>query len=478
MRRPRNTEQFREFRVVEQLARSERAIAQGHPQGDLGVALLFPGEYPVAIASLAFHRLFELCNAVEGVRCERFFYHPSFSRYFSLDSFRPLDEFEIWAFSLSFELDAYNILALLDAKGIPRLANQRTFRHPLLLLGGAVTYFNALPLEPYMDVVYHGDAEVHLASMLRIALEEFRTSGSRERLLERWASIPALSIPPLSHRFQQLAVDLQMLQNPSYSHFVSPRGEFGNKGLLEIGRGCLHRCAFCVAGHTRNPARFPKVEKLWERIALFREKGVRGVGLIAATPTDHPEMESLLGKMQEQDIPFSLSSLRLDRLTPTLLAGLRRSGQNSITIAPEGGSQKMRDVFHKGIETSDIHRALQAIADHGFQAVKMYFIYGLDEENEEDLAGFAQIGQQAQELGIQKVSMSFNPLIPKPQTPFSLRKMQDAKLLAEKKRWIEQSLRGIARTKFESLRSAQLQYALANGDENVLQDHPPHFSQR
>jgi len=432
----------------------------------LKIALIFPSSYETAIANLGFHKVFELLNGIEGVQCERFFYDKRFSKYYSLDTQRPLDEFHIWAFSVSFELDFQNIIQLMQKKGIPLFNHLRNDHHPFILIGGAVTYFNPNALWQYADLIFHGDADETLNTFIEKMLEGFRQKKNREGILEQIKSFDNLSIPLLNHTAKSISKSMEMTKKPAVSLITTKRSVFPNKVLLEVGRGCLRSCAFCVAGHTRSPARFVQVDVIEGIFDEMKEKRFNDCGLISATFTDHPFKNKILDLMEERDIHFTVSSLRLDSLSEKLLEGLLRSGQKEITIAPEGGSQKIRELMNKQISEEDIERSLQLIAKKGIRKLKMYFIYGLEEENESDFEAIYKIVQRANHYGMTDIKISLNPLIPKPGTPFSSRQIQDLKTLRTKKQFIEKMLGKTVSVKFESIRNSILQYQIANASKD------------
>jgi len=467
LRRPRNNEDLREFRIVENTKRSEKPFRSLiFSEKDLKVALIFPSDYGTAISNLGFHKVFELLNTLDGIQCERFYYDSKFSKYYSLDTFRPLDEFRIWAFSVSFEMDFINVIHILNQKKIPLIATQRTDHHPLILLGGAVTYFNPNALWQYVDLIFQGDAEDHLPEMMNNLLESFRSKRNRTLILKSLKTIENLSIPPLNHQSSIIAKSFQLTDDPAVSLFLSKHSVFPNKVLLEIGRGCLRKCSFCIAGHTRSPARFVKINAIKQIFDEIKEKGYNDCGLISATFTDHPQKEQILDLLEDNGIRFSVSSLRLDSLSKKLIEGLIRSGQREITIAPEGGSQKIRDIMNKQISQADIEHSLKLISETGLKKLKMYFIYGLEEEDESDFYAIAQITEKAIQFGITDIRISLNPLIPKPGTPFSSRKIEDIKTLKDKKRFIEYQIGKTAELKFESIRNSILQFQIANATKD------------
>ena len=467
MRKPRRAEDLREYKKIEQTKRSEKSFRSLHiMEHELKVGLIFPSSYETAIANLGFHKVFELLNGIEGVQCERFFYDKQFTKYYSLDTLRPLDEFHIWAFSVSFELDFQNIIQLLQKKGIPLFNHLRNNHHPFILIGGAVTYFNPNALWQYADLIFHGDADETLITFMKKMLEGFREKKNREAILEQVKNFDNISIPLLNHPAKTISKSMGMRINPAVSLFTTNRSVFPNKVLVEIGRGCLRSCAFCVAGHTRSPARFVQLDIIERFFDEMKEKGFNDCGLISATFTDHPFKNEILDLLEERDMRFSVSSLRLDSLSEKLLEGLLRSGQKEITIAPEGGSQKIRDLMNKQISEEDIERSLKLIAQKGIRKLKMYFIYGLEEEDENDFDAIHKIVQKAIHYEISDIKISLNPLIPKPGTPFASRQIQDIKTLRIKKQFIEKKLGKTVSVKFESIRNSILQYRIANASKD------------
>ena len=467
MRKPRNKADLGEYKIVEGKKLSERQFRQINPiESDLKVALIFPSAYKTAISNLGFHRVFEILNAIDGIQAERFFFDPKFSKYYSLDGFRPLDEFQIWAFSVSFEMDFHNVIQILRKKKIPLSASTRKNHHPFIMLGGAVTYFNANALHDKCDIIFHGDGEETLEDVMELIRDELREKRDRKTILESLKGFANLSLPPLGIENSQIAKSMSMIKRPALSICTSKASVFPGKVLIEIGRGCLRNCSFCVAGHTRNPARFVDVITITEIIQEMKHKKFDECGLISATFTDHPFKDDILDLLEENDIKFSLSSLRLDSISEKLIDGLLRSGQKEMTIAPEGGSQKIRDIMNKDIGEQDIENAFKMISSKGIKKIKMYFIYGLEEEEENDLLAVKKIADEAERFGFEEIRLSFNPLIPKPSTPFENRQIQDIKTLKQKKKMLMSLIDKKISCKFESVRNSHEQYKLANASKD------------
>ncbi len=460
MRRPRGSEDYREFSKVKTLSDSEVWISSKKTWGDLKIALIFPNSYRVGSSSLSFSFVKTLLELHPAVVVNRFYYDPGFSRFYSLDSLRPLDEFEIWAFSVHFELDVLNVLDVLEKRGVPLRWRDRNDSHPLVIVGGALSYFNADSFWSVADAIYHGDLEPLWRDLIEALMERKRTS-----VLDRLSDLKSVSIPPMGKRGTPAMVR-NLDEIPPVSNYLTPMGEFKNTLLLEIGRGCIRRCAFCVAGHVQKPVRFMKIETL-EKLLKKTPESVK-LGFISATITDYPWLEKLLNLTKGRR--FSVSSMRMDGLTLDLLKALKRSGQRSFTVAPEGGSQKIRDILQKDIDEKDIENALILGREAGLESIKMYFIYGLEEETEEDLEAIVDLVKTAKRMGY-KTRSSLNPLIPKPLTPFQNRRMQPMKILRVKERLLKDSFgkHGL-KADFESIRESAAQRAIATATPETSEE--------
>ncbi len=459
MRKPRRSRDFLEYEKVLSFKEKELILEElNTTQGDVKVALIFPKNYELASSSLAFSYVQRLLSSHPRIRCERFFFDETFSKFYSLESQTPLDEFRIWAFSVSVEEDFFNVLEILKRRGVPLFQNERESYHPIVVVGGALTYTNASVFLPIADAIYHGELEEFLEDFQEALLEE-----ERNALLEKMSRIPAVSCPSFGKSFEKFGWVKDLSVHKPYSHFVSGFGVFSGKLLVEIGRGCIRRCNFCVFGRRFKPARFLRLEILKE---VYEKVAYREWGLISATITDYPWLEELIEFLEEENLRISVSSMRLDGLKPELLKVLKKSGQQSFTIAPEAGTQRIRDVLGKDITDEQIEKALKMGRESGFERVKMYFIYGIEEETEEDLAGVKEIVEIAKRMGYVEVHLSLNPLIPKPGTGFENREMLPFEELKRRESFLREILRmkGV-RVDFESLRDSVIQYTISRCNE-------------
>lgn len=454
MRRPRDAKSFNEFNVVRKFKLSEKVVEHINLEGDLRVALIFPNTYQVAASSLGFNLVWKWFNKIPQVRCERFFLHRSFSKFYSLDTQTPLDEFPIWAFVMHFENDLLNVLWLLKKKAVPIFNTERRNFDPLIVFGGALTYTDLPIFRVVADVILHGDFEAMMKD-----LQEILVYKDRERLIERILKLDFATVPVYGIMPKNIAIsDSINILVPS-SPLICSEGEFANRLLIEIERGCPWNCNFCMMSALKKPVRFldPKI---------FKEtlKGSNFVGLIASNVTDYPWIDEMIPLFEEMKLKVSFSSLRLDRLSERFLRFLK-SNQQSFTIAPESFSDKIRRVLGKNFTDQQILDVLLRARKVGFDEVKMYMIYGLDEENEQELNQIADFVDDVKKMGYRKIKLSFNPLVPKRGTKMALRKMQDLKILKSKMRILRKLVGQNAKIVFEDLMSSYLQYQINSADE-------------
>ncbi|AEH51991.1 B12-binding domain-containing radical SAM protein [Pseudothermotoga thermarum] len=458
MRRPRDKKDFAEFEFVRSCKKSELLIEENvlNEKGDLKVALIFPNSYEIAASNLGFHLVWKLFNKLPRVRCERFFYDETFERFYSLDCQTPLDEFQIWAFCVHFENDIINVIDILKRKSVPLINVERRSFDPLIIFGGILTYADLDFLKVIPDVVLHGDFEAMVEDLAQIL-----SPASRDELLERFSKLDFSSVKVFEKKAKEVAKFLDLSKSAPISPVVPARGEFAGRVLVEVERGCVWNCSFCMMSSCKKPARFvdPNV------ITKLMEKDLK-LGLIASNVTDYPWLEDIVQKAREKNIWISVSSLRLDRLNENLLSYLKQH-QHSFTIAPESATFKIRQILGKPFTDSQIEKALQLGRKSGFSQVKLYFMYGLDEETEEDLTAIGKMVSKAYEIGYNDVRLTLNAFVPKKGTKLGTRKMQDAKILKEKAKAIKGSIPSRCDVTFESLKQLQLQYIINQAPEGT-----------
>ena len=455
-------------RARDVLSREVGAVTKSHG-GRLRVALCFPNTYFVGMSNLGLQTVYQLFNADERVVCERVFLPGKQElatlaggrdRIVTIESQTPLADFDVLAFSVSFEWDYANVVTILRLAGLEPRASRRHARDPLVVIGGAVTFVNPEPLAPFADVIAAGEAELLVPDLV----EAFADDGSRDRgrLLNGLASkrgfyVPSLydvtydgpgrvaaitpkpgsGAPPVVHKAAVKAAD--RLDPPATTIFT-PDTEFGSRLLIEVVRGCANLCRFCWAGYNYLPVRPFSTERILD-IARAARPHANRVGLVSIALCDHPDIERILTSLLEMGYSISPASLRLDDLTETIVTLLRQSGERSITIAPETGSDRLRRVINKTVTNAQILDKTDLIFRTGFENLKLYYMIGLPTETDADLAAIRDltlemrdrmlaVGRPRGDIG--RIVASVNPLIPKPGTTYQWMPMTDARVIEQK----------------------------------------------
>jgi radical SAM superfamily enzyme YgiQ (UPF0313 family) len=428
--------------------------------GRLRVALAFPNTYFVGMSNLGFQTVYSLFNAEEAIVCERTFLPPkselealrsSNAGLVTLESQTLVREFDIFALSVSFEWDYTNVLTLLRLAGIPLRAADRTPHDPIVMIGGAVTFVNPEPLALFADIIAAGEGEALIPPLVHA----FREASDRQDLLRRLVAERGFYVPSFYDVnyaddgtiesfvvkegtaapaiVKKAALRTTDAADPPATKIFTPETEFGSRFLIEVVRGCANLCRFCWAGYNYLPVRaFPKDRIL--DLARRAKSHSNRVGLVSIALCDHPDIEEILTSLVEMGYSISPASLRLDDLTPTILRLLRESGERTITIAPETGSDRLRRVINKTITNDEILAAADMIFSTGFDNLKLYFMIGIPTETDDDLDAIRDLALQLREImltharprgHVGRIVGSVNPLVPKPGTAYQWLPMEN-----------------------------------------------------
>ncbi len=471
--------------------------------GRLSVALVYPNTYHHAMSNLGFLTVYQLLNQADDTLCERFFlpdtedlaeHRKTGYPLFSLETGRPLADFDLIAFSISFENDYLNLPVLFDLARIPWLREERGEGYPLMLAGGVCAFLNPEPLAEVMDLFAVGEAEPILPDLLN-ALRAAGGEG-RRALLQRLAATPGLYVPSFYHfdygpdgNVAEVTVEppapsrverrwlADLDASASRSFVLTEATEFGDMALTEISRGCSRGCRFCAAGFLFLPPRERSLANLEEQIGeglCQRQKQ----GLIGAAVSDYPEIAALEATILERGGKVSVASLRIDALSGTEVAALAASGHRTVALAPEAGSQRLRDLINKGLDEAQILRAVGLLAAGGIPHLKLYFLIGLPTETEADIAELLALTGAVRELWLAegkrrgrlgRITLSVNPFIPKPFTPFQWAPMATEAILKGRLQQLRAGIGRLPNTEIicESLRAAYLQALLSRGDRRL-----------
>ena len=443
---------------------------------DLRIALCYPNVYRVGMAGLPIRLLYALFNTREDVVCERFFLPGEgldTPEPLSLESGRPLRDFDVVAFTFQYEWDYPNALRMLLMAGIRLRRGERAVSGgPIVLAGGPCAVENPAPMSDFVDVFAIGDAEVLVGPTVE-ALKE--VVGRGPGALRDLADTRGLYVPGVSHRAERVWLPeldgapmprAQVLPLvPGESPLSSP---FGRTFNLELTRGCGRGCRFCLIDHITRPRRDRSVE---EAIELIRE-GLRLTPaekalIIGAGVSDHEGLCDICEALVGEGIRLSIPSIRPDRVSEELARFLALGGQRRLTIAPDGATPRIRNVLNKKMDDEDVLDAAKAALSGGMRAVKLYFIVGVPGEKKEDIEAIVELSKRIADLGFgpQGVHLSVNPLVPKPWTPFQWTGMADIRYVRSCLRLVRSGLRGDVRFVLSGLdpRVARLQAILSLG---------------
>ena len=442
----------------------------------MSIALVFPNSYAVGMSNLGFQSVYRLFNEFPGVICERAFYYtdfPSVTR--TLESNTELREFDVVAFSISFELDFLNLVQILINAGITPFSSIRHFREPLIIAGGAVCFLNPTPLSPFVDLFVVGEIEQQLESLIGSFLESKKVKFNKEKILASLNSKAGFYVPELNDLAKKVQKVHSSLKNeiPQYSPIISPYIHFKNMFLVEVGRGCGRRCNFCAASHIYHPFRIFPVERIMETIQIHCKETSR-IGLIGSAISDYAGIDELCEQLVDQGYELGLSSFRLDKITPSFIKILESGKVETVTFAPEAGTERMRKLIHKNLSHRQIIEAAEVIRDSTIHQIKLYFLIGLPGETWDDVEGIVNLVEEMQQIFLKgkkqkKITVSVNTFIPKPFTPFQWSTMEQSKEIRRKRKFLNTQIKNIPGVKIspKSTKDELLQGIFSLGDHNV-----------
>ncbi len=406
---------FREIRTQ----RLSDEVGTLHKQADLAVALCYPSPYHVGMSSLGFQTIYRELHALPGVTAERAFLPDDVADarlrrepLATYESGRPIANFPIVAFSLAYELEIAGLVDCLDLASIPALASDRAARpeaHPLVVVGGPLTFSNPVPAGPFADVILMGEGEELIATLC----EAMAGGGSRLGLLESLATLPGFYVPAVHGETPPAIAAAANSRLPAYSQIRTPHTELSGMFLIEAERGCHRGCTYCVMRRSTNGGmRLVEPDVVLGKVP----SDARRVGLVGAAVTDHPRLPAILRGLVDSGREVGISSLRADRLDDEIVGLLKRGGYRTLTTASDGSSERLREEIQRKTKERHLLAAAELCRRHGLIQLKLYMMLGLPGETMDDIE---ELGRFALELArvAPKLAFGIAPFVAKRNTP-------------------------------------------------------------
>ncbi|MBI4308314.1 MAG: radical SAM protein [Chloroflexi bacterium] len=447
--------------------------------GRIPIALIYPNSYYIGMSNLGFQSIYGLTNIDDRFVCERVFFEEAGTRdvrapmpLVGLESQRPLADYAVLAFSISYEMDYVNVARTLKAAGVPLYACDRGDNDPLVIFGGPCAITNPEPIAPFFDAIAIGEGETMLAAMLDIVYDG--AQGARGEVLQALAKVPGVYVPVLHPDNGRVA--RQYVHNlddyATTTRVLTPETSLSDMHVIEVARGCGRGCRFCIAGYVFRPMR----PRLLASLEAQAEQGLKltdRIGLLGAAVADHPQLDELVQWLYKKGARVSISSLRIDNLTDAILSGLDKGGVRNVTVAPEAGSERLRRFVNKRLDEDQILAGIERVARFGIRQMKFYYIVGLPTEADEDAQAIVDLTLKGRAI-VERLKaptrfvLDISPFVPKPGTAFQWLPMARPEVTRQRLNLIARQLRprGVE-VKWDPPEESEVQTLLSRGGREL-----------
>lgn len=470
------------------------SVIKGDSGIDCRVALCFPDLYEIGMSHLGLKILYSILNDRRDVACERSFapWHDMEKvmreksiPLFSLETKRPLNEFDIIGFSLQYELSYTNILNMLDLSGIPLFSKDRDGSHPLII-GGGPCAFNPEPLADFFDCFVIGEGEEAVLEIIDAAIENKRAGAGRGRLLEMLSALEGIYVPSIPKKIRKRFVaDLESAPFPE-KPIVPFINVVHDRIQIEIMRGCRRACNFCQACAIYRPNRFRSPAKILSLAkSIYGNTGYDEISLVSLSSGDHPQImeiiTSLTGAFKDKAVGISFPSLRVEEMTSRFPLELTSGRHTGLTFAPEVGSEKMRKVINKDIPVETLKECAYQAFKNNWRRIKLYFMIGLPQEEDSDLDAIVGLAREISEVKKRvdgkpaDINAAISVFIPKPHTRLEREAMLSIDEIYRRQRYIREKAGSSHGTRrgtrvkfiFHDAKMSYLESVFARGDRDL-----------